>query len=368
MAVLTTALLDPEHFERTLCVTREPDEVEAPEYISAATERLTSAGVRVVQLHRRSRWNLAAWLPLLKLLRREHVDVLHSHKFGANVWGALLGRIAGVTVIVAHEHSWAFEGKPLRRFLDRELIARASSMIVAVSREDRRRMIEIEGIPPDRVAVIPNGIPDLSPSTSHDVVIPSDIPRGAAVIGAVSMLRPEKGIDNLIRAAALLKPSFPALRVLIAGEGDRSPIEALIHDLALDDTVHLLGLRTDVPALLEAFQVAVICSDREGSPLSVIEYMAAARPIVATRVGGVPDLIDDGVEGLLVARRDPAALAAAIGSLLRDPEHATEMGRRARERQSRDFTVQATVTRLEQLYVRELDRVASFKTDGNRRR
>jgi glycosyltransferase involved in cell wall biosynthesis len=356
MAVQTTSLLDPDRFERTVCVTREPSEEESPEYISATAEELQSAGVRVIQLGRRSRTNVYAWRTLLQILCRERVDVLHSHKFGANVWAAVLGSLAHVPVIVAHEHSWSFEGRPLRRLLDRELIARASTVILAVSSEDRRRMIEIEKIPPDRVVVVPNGILDFPPATGRDVLTPLGIPLGAPVIGAVSMLRPEKGIDVLIRAAAMLKPDFPALRVLVAGDGDRATYEALIRSLRLDDTVHLLGVRTDVGDLLGVFQVAVSCSEREGSPLSVIEYMAAARPVVATRVGGVPDLINDGVEGLLVARRDPAALAAAIGALLRDRARATEMGRKARERQNREFTLQATVTRLEDLYQRELIR------------
>jgi glycosyltransferase involved in cell wall biosynthesis len=358
IAVQTTALLEPSRFERTLCVTREASGAESAEYISAMAEKLRSASVRVIQLRRRSRTNIYAWLPLLQLLRRERIDVLHSHKFGANVWAAVLGRLARVPVIIAHEHSWSFEGRPLRRLLDRELIARFSTVVLAVSREDRRRMIEIEDIPPDRVVVIPNGIPELAPSTGRDVLTPLGIPLGAPVVGTVSMLRPEKGVDVLIQAAALLKPDFPALRVLVAGDGDRATYEALIGDLGLDDTVHLLGLRTDVADLLGAFHVAVNCSEREGSPLSVMEYMAAGRPVVATRVGGVPDLITDGVEGLLVQRHDPAALAAAIGALLKDPSRATEMGRKARERQNREFTLQATVSQLEDLYERELIRAA----------
>ncbi len=356
MAVQTTALLDPDRFERTLCVTRTPSEDESPEFISASAEKLRLAGVRIIQLRRGSPANLVAWAPLLRMLRSERVDVLHSHKFGANVWAAPLGRLAGVPLIVAHEHSWSFEGRPLRRFLDRELIARGATVILCVSREDRRRMIEIEKIPPDRIVVIPNGIPDLPQPTGRDLRSALGVAPEAPVVGAVSMLRPEKGIDVLIRAAATLKQGFPDLRVLVAGDGDRATYEALIRSLDLEEAVHLLGVRTDVPDLLDAFQVAVSCSEREGSPLSVIEYMAAARPIVATRVGGVPDLIEDGVHGLLVKPHDPAALAAAIGALLRDPLRAAEMGRRASERQSREFTLQATIARLEDLYERELGR------------
>jgi glycosyltransferase involved in cell wall biosynthesis len=354
LAVQTTAGLDPDLFERTLCVTRQPGANDSPEYIGVAMEQLRAASVRVLQLPRSSRANLSAWWPLVQILRREHIEVLHSHKFGANVSGALLGRLCNVPVVIAHEHTWSFEGMPLRRLLDRGLVARASNVLIAVSREDRRRMIETERIDPARIVIIPNGISDLPPCTGHDVREELGIAKDATVIGTVSVLRPQKAIDVLISATAQLRDEFPDLHVLIVGDGDREPYEKLVDQLGLRGMVHLLGIRTDVRDLLAAFQVSICSSDFEGSPLAVIEYMAAGLPTVATRVGGVPDLIDDGVEGILVEPREPAALAAAVAALLRDPVRAANMGRRARERQQRDFTLRATVTRLQDLYEREL--------------
>jgi glycosyltransferase involved in cell wall biosynthesis len=105
-----------------------------------------------------------------------------------------------------------------------------------------------------------------------------------------------------------------------------------------------------VPALLDALDVAVLSSDYEGSPLSVMEYMAAGLPVVSTRVGGVPELVEDGREGLLVPPRDPAALADAIGRLLRDPAEAERLGANGRERQRREFSLDAMVRRIEELY------------------
>jgi glycosyltransferase involved in cell wall biosynthesis len=127
--------------------------------------------------------------------------------------------------------------------------------------------------------------------------------------------------------------------------------------------VVLLGARTDVPEVLAALDVAVCASHWEGSPLSVMEYMASGLPIVATAVGGVPDLIEPGVHGLLVAPGDPVALAGAVARLLRDPAAARAMGRRARERQRREFDLGVMVRRLERLYV---DLLAA-RRDGRRR-
>jgi glycosyltransferase involved in cell wall biosynthesis len=254
-------------------------------------------------------------------------------------------------VIVAHEHTWSFEGKPWRRIGDREVIARGSSAFIAVSREDRRRMIEIEKIDPDDVMFIPNGIPAPPPPTGADVRAELGIAADAPAIGTVSVLRPQKALDVLLRATRILVDEFPALRVLIAGEGDRRfALEDLTKELKLEDNVLFLGVRTDVPDVLEALDVAVNSSDFEGSPLSVMEFMEAGKPIVATRVGGVPDLIDDGVHGRIVEPQDPAAFAAAVAELLRDPQRARELGRRAQERRRAEFDIEVMVRRLEDLY------------------
>jgi glycosyltransferase involved in cell wall biosynthesis len=237
--------------------------------------------------------------------------------------------------VVAHEHTWSFEGQPVRRLLDRYLIAPRAGAFIAVSREDRRRMIEVEGISPDKIRFIPNGIPPIPGGQGHDVRAELGIEASAPVIGAVSRLRAQKAFDVLIRAADLLRSRFPGLRVLIVGEGaERVQLEALIRELGLAETVTLLGYRPDVPDVLRALNVAVSSSDYEGSPLSVMEYMEAGKPVAATRVGGVPDLVEHGVNGLLVEPRDPRALAAAIAELLRDPDRGAEMGARAAEASS----------------------------------
>ena len=351
LAIQTTTRLDPERFERTLCASRPFDVAVSQQHVANALSDLEAAGVRVMGLQRTSARQVWAWWPLYRLLRSERIDVLHAHKFGSNVWGTAIGRIARVPVIVAHEHTWSFEGQPLRRFCDRELIARGSSAFIAVSREDRRRMIEIERIDPEDVIFLPNGIPTPPPPTGADVRAELGIPPDAPVIGTVSVLRPQKALDVLVRASRKLADEFPGLNVLIAGAGDRFyELEALTKELGLEDTVMFLGIRTDVPDVLAALDIAVSTSDFEGSPLSVMEFMEAARPIVATRVGGVPDLIDDGVHGLLVEPQDPDGFAAAVAQLLRDPPRAAEMGRRAQERRRAEFDIDVMVKRLEELY------------------
>lgn len=363
LAAEVTRRLDPERFERTLCMTRPPPQVDLEEGFREWAQGLRDDGVELLVLERRSRRDLAAWRPLFRRLRDQHVDVVHSHMFGTNVSAAPLARAAGVPVMVAHEHTWSYQGQPLRRFLDREVVARLSDAFVAVSREDRRRMIEVERIDPGDVVFIPNGIPAPPPRSGADKRTELGIEPTSPVVGAVGVLRPQKALDVMIRAAGVVRERFPDVRFLIVGPGRARPaLEALIAELGLGATVRLLGARTDVPDLLGAFDVAACSSDFEGSPLSVMEYMEAARPIVATRVGGLPDLIDDGVHGLLVAPRDHAALAAAIERVLADPDQGARMGEAARERCRREFSIEVMVERIADLY----EGIHARKREGRR--
>jgi glycosyltransferase involved in cell wall biosynthesis len=344
LASLVTMRLDAGRFERVLCATRRPTQ-------PTLVDELEGAGVRVLSLDRRGKLDLVSWRPLVRLLQEERIDVLHAHMFGSNVWGTVLGRLTRVPVIVAHEHTWSYEGRPLRRVLDRELIARGASVFLAVSREDRRRMIEVEGISPDDVRFLPIGIPPLPEPSGRDVRAELGIGVDAPVVGTVCELRPQKALEVLVEAADLLRERVPGLRVLIVGDGpERERLEELVRRRGLDSVVTFPGLRRDVSDLLAAFDLCVCCSDYEGSPLAVMEYMAAGKPVVATRVGGVPDLVEDGVNGLLVGPRDPVALAEAVAELLVDPVRRQEMGERGRQRQRREFDLDATVRRLEDLY------------------
>lgn len=339
IAAYIAAGLDRERFDSWLCASR-PSAGLLVDYVR-------NADVEFLALERRSASDLLAWRPLLSLLRRESIDVLHAHTFSSNIWGTLIGRIARVPVIVSHEHTWSYVGQPARRLLDRHLIARGSSAFVAVSRADQRKMQEVEKIPLRKTRFMPNGILPVTVGDGRRFRAELEIPPDALLVGTVSVLRAQKALEVLIEAARLLAPEFPALRVVIAGTG---PEEERLRALASGTPVVLAGHRRDVPDLLAALDVAAQSSDFEGSPLAVMEYMAAALPVVATAVGGVPDLIDDDVHGLLVPPRDAPALAAGIARLLRDEPLRRRLGESARERQRQEFDAASMVRRFEELY------------------
>lgn len=346
--------LDDERFERLLCTGRQYT-VATTEAADEMLRRVHAAGVEVLALRRRSRFAIWAWWPLLRLLRRERVDILHSHLFGSNVWACLLGRLARVPVIVCHEHMWSYDGSRARVWIDRWLIARWSSAFVAVSEAGLRSMVELERIRRQDVVLLRNGIPSLPPGDGQRVRRELGIGADQPVVVSSGILRPEKAYGVLIEAAAKLAGSLPGLRVLIAGEGPERPrLEALIADLGVSAVVTLLGIRSDIPDLLAAADLAVCCSDFEGGPLSVMEYTGAGLPVVATGVGGLPELVHDGENGVLVPPRDPASLARAIAGLLGDPQRRRRMGQAGMELRERGYGGAAFIRRLEALYERLL--------------
>jgi glycosyltransferase involved in cell wall biosynthesis len=345
--------LEPERFKSYLVTIRAafPDREQAT---ARDRRELAARGVEFVELGERFPFLVTpgAWRRLYSVLRTEPIDVLHAHMPRASVPGAVLARLAHVPVVVSHEHGSTLEGKRVRPFLDRNVVARFSTVVLAVSEWDRRQLIERERMPPDRVRVMPNGIP-VPPSPGRDVrgELLAGAPEGTPLIGSVGRLYDQKGYDYLVRAAALLKSRGRAFRCAIVGIGPQERrLRELMAELGVEDEVVLIGRRDDVPDVVRALDVAILSSRWEGSPLVLMEYMALAAPIVATAVGGVPDLIEDGVHGLLVPPHSPDALADGIGRLLDDRSLAARMGEAARERQRAEFDLDVVVRRLEGLY------------------
>ena len=166
------------------------------------------------------------------------------------------------------------------------------------------------------------------------------------------MLRPEKDLVSLVRAMALLAPRHPALHLLLVGRGPcDEALAAAARELGIADRVHFAGYQPAVPNPHQYLDISVLCSLHEGFPNAIIEAMAAARPVVATNVGGIPDAVAHGETGLLVEPSDPAALAAAIGRLVEDPGLRARLGEAGRERARADYRADAVLDALTALYL-----------------
>jgi glycosyltransferase involved in cell wall biosynthesis len=336
--------LDSSRFESIICSTRPS----APHHVAAARSR----GVEVLELNRRSRLDVWRWRPLAQLLRSGRIDIVHTHKFGSNLWGALLVPRRPLPVLLAHEHSWSYEGT-LRRIMDRELIASRARAIVAVSPRDRMRMIELERIPAEKVIFIPNGIPDWPAGDGARARRELGIAASEQVVGTVCGLRPEKELGTAVRALGALAQQRPDVRFLVVGDGpERGHLGRLAEELGVRTLFTGHRPNGEVPDLVAAMDVVVLPSRFEGMPLAMLEWMAAGKAIVASRVGGIPSIVEHGQEALLVPPRDHLAFAHEIGRLLDDPSERARLGKAARRRQQAEFRFEQALDRLEAVYER----------------
>jgi glycosyltransferase involved in cell wall biosynthesis len=285
-------------------------------------------------------------LELARFLRRHRIDVLQVYFPDSTYLGVLAGRLAGVPFVVRTRNNLGHWLTPTHRRLGR-LYNHLTTLTVANCEAAREALLRDEGPRPESVVVLENGV-DLNRFLAIPPLDPAVPPRR---VGAVANLRPVKGLDVLVQAAALVGAGRPDTVFAVAGEGEcRQALERQVAGAGLGDRFSLPGTVRDVPAFLAGIDVAVLSSHAEGMSNAVLEYMAAGRAIVATAVGATVRLIEDGVTGVLVAPGDPARLAAAITGLLRDPARAARLGaaarRRARERHGRE----AMVRRFEQFF------------------
>jgi L-malate glycosyltransferase len=348
----TLLSLERSRFERTLIITRWDPLLAESEAGAGVLAALEGAGVRVLGIRRTSRLSPRAWVTIIRWLRTHRVDVLHAHKFGANLAGVVIGRLAGVPVI-AHEHGLRTSPSRARRLADRQLIGRLAMVVLCVSEADRDRLVTTEHLPPGKVRHVPLGVaaPDAVPPSRAEARRDLGLPDEGVVIVTTAVLRPEKRLDVLLAAFAEVWSTTPGAVLVVMGDGpQRASLETQAATLALGRGVQFLGNRTDVPRVLAAADIGVLCSDREGMPLALMEYMDAGLAIAATDVGGIPAMVRNEREGLLVPPGSPAELATGLRRLCTDTPLREALGLAARARCRREFDLRPFVRTLETLY------------------
>jgi glycosyltransferase involved in cell wall biosynthesis len=239
------------------------------------------------------------------------------------------------------------------RFLEK-FASHFCDLIISVNEEDRRVAIEKGVVSPSKIHTVINGI---NTKKFENVVPPESLrseldPSGQCIlIGTTGRLAPHKGYRQLIRAMPSVLREFPGARVIFVGDGPlEAELKGLADQLGVSDQCRFLGFRTDIPELQAVFDIFVLPSLREGLSISLLEALAAGKPIVATNIKGNREVIDHGVNGLLVNPEDPAGLAEGIIRLIRDKELARGMGERAREKAKASFNEEAMVRRTLDLY------------------
>jgi glycosyltransferase involved in cell wall biosynthesis len=301
-----------------------------------------------------AKWRLDALGRLYRLLRQERPIILHAWMIHANVLGRALGRLAGVAIIITSRRNVSIGGK--RREAINRVTAGLGDRAIAVCELARQVEIEQTKVLPEKVVTIYNGVEadmfsQVAPQSAVQARSAFGIPTDVLLVGSVGRFRLQKGFVDLLVAMRQVDEHVSGTRLLLVGDGDlQDDLEAKTLSLGLDKVVTFAGMRSDVPKILKALDVFVLPSWWEGMPNAVLEAMAAGLPVVATAVGGTPEVVVDGVTGLLVPPHDPDSLAQAIVRLLGDPDLRRRMGQAGQDRVGQQFSVEKMVEQTQTLY------------------
>jgi len=283
-------------------------------------------------IHYKTDWRVIG--RLARRMRERKIDAVVTVGTGGDkmFWGRLAAWRAGVPVILSALHS---TGLPDHVELPNRLLAPITDGFIGCAKPHGEYLVRAEGCPRHKVFVVPNGVDTERfrplappPGLREQVGLPADAPT-AAIVAA---LRPEKNHELFFDAAAQVLRRLPQARFLVIGDGARrATLQERVDQLGLSDAVHFLGTRSDVPELLSLVNVLVLSSHMEANPVSILEGLACGKPVVATRVGSVPETVQHGTTGLLVDPGNADQLASALGDLLESPATAAALGRAGRE-------------------------------------
>jgi glycosyltransferase involved in cell wall biosynthesis len=295
----------------------------------------------------------SAFIKLLSLMQQNHYDVVHTYTATPGFLGRLTARLVGIPVILHHQAGWTVTefSSPLERIVYTPLeyfASLVSTKDICVSYAVAQQGCQFHIAPPNKLIVICNGIEpepfiQASMDGSRDRLRREfNLANNCVVIGNTGRLSPQKDNANLIKAMWHLKSLVTNVpfTILLAGDGpDLDELKGLVTELNLNKEVHLVGFRTDIPAFLAAIDIFVCPSLWEGLSISLLEAMAAAKPIVTTLIAPNAELIEDEITGLLVPPKDPKQIAQAIARFVEDPKLAHECGAAARHRLLNKYTI-----------------------------
>ncbi|MEI6084870.1 MAG: glycosyltransferase [Verrucomicrobiota bacterium] len=325
---------------------------------------LEEDGIAVTKLDSRHKGDLGALVRLVRLLREQRIDILHTHLIQADLLGLLAAQLTRVPVTISTKHSVDYFTRQGRWLTKVDTFAnRHFTRLVAVSESVKNHYIKTQHLPPAKIEVIYNGIDiaglECAPPISRTEL---GVAPDTKIICAVGTLSERKGQSFLLEAWPTVLTRHPSSVLVFVGDGPlQASLEATAKSAGLHDSVRFLGRRSDVPAILHAADLFVLPSQTEGFGLAMVEAMAASVPVIATTVGGVPELARHEHEALLISPRNAPALAGAINTLLDDPGRATALATAARQRVEQ-FSIQHTVRRLESCYESLLAPAANAQT------
>jgi glycosyltransferase involved in cell wall biosynthesis len=321
------------------------------------SRQLSVLGIDCISLPKRL--GLSMFWKLRRAVKRVCPDIVHTHGTTAGVWGRLAAWKISRPYLVHSLHGIHYLNYPgsLRKFLgiiSEKLLSRFTERIICVSESDQKQGLAYKLFSPKQAKVIHNGVEtkdSVEESKVRQVKEELKLDGNQIVVGTVGRLKREKGHIYLLAAAYLLKESLPQARFVIVGDGPlKDFLLAQTSKLQLEERVLFVGAREDVAALIQTFDIFVLPSLWEAFGMVLIEAMSQAKPVIATKVGGIVEIVEDQVNGLLIPARDPNKLAESILFLSENPNKRTHLGRKARLR-SEDFSLDRMITGYQWLYL-----------------
>jgi glycosyltransferase involved in cell wall biosynthesis len=292
---------------------------------------------------------------LYKLIKDRHIHIIRSHNYRANLYGLLAGRLAGVPVIASVHNVYTDKDKSRKRKMINRLLFKIADSLVAVSDAIKNDVLSYLKIDPLKITVIYNGVDTarFDPErTFKDIREELSIGKDDILIGFIGRLVNFKGVEHLIKAVALLKDEFGGMKLLIVGDGPvADALQKKTAALNISGITLFTGNRNDIPDILSSIDILAIPSvGEEGFPNTLVEAMAMGKPVIATTVGGITEVIEDRVTGLLVPPGEPLRLAAALKTLITNRELSSKMGLDARRVVREKFGIRATAEKWESMY------------------
>lgn len=320
-------------------------------------KQLESLGVRVY-LAGVIKPDYMAFLKILPIIKKFKPQIVHTHNINASIDGIIASVLKQLPVIIHTDHARKFPDKQHYMFIER-LLSRFVSKIIAVSEETRRNLIYYEKIKESKLKVVTNGVGRLEVNVANVLKIKEElgIKANSLVIGTAVRLEKQKGLIHLIKAVPSILEKYPDITVVIAGRGSQR--EFLIDEVkkaGLLQTVKFIGPRLDIADFLGMLDIYVLPSEWEGLPMSLLEAMCCKRAIVASRVGGIPGAITDGVHGILVSPGSHEELSSQICRLIKDELLREKLGEAAKSRFEEKFTVERMVQEHQNIYLEFLNK------------
>ncbi|MFQ5721376.1 MAG: glycosyltransferase family 4 protein [Candidatus Aminicenantales bacterium] len=312
--------------------------------------KASEAGLPILPIKMRHEFDLAAILRLAWAMKRKNCLLAHFHDAHGLAVGAASSSLAKVPLrIISRRVDF-----PLKKnFLSRRKYNKKIDAIVAISQGVKKILVE-SGLPSSKIKVIPSGL-DFTPyqkaSSSNYLRREFSFADDDYLVGMIAHLADHKGHKYLIRATKLLREKAPKVKVIIVGEGPlRLELTREVRDSGVEDIVFFLGFRQDIPRILSSLDLFVLSSYMEGLGSIILDAMACRLPVVATRVGGIPEVVTHNQTGLLVPARSPSALAKAILKLYNDRELASRLGQQGYEVVHRKFSAESMAAKIVRLY------------------